>query len=266
MAPRVGIGIITYNRRELVAETIACVREYTRHSPVEFVVADDGSTDGTAEMCRESNICCVTGSNRGVAWNKNRALYMLSEVLGCELTILLEDDTQPTEFGWEAEWIAAAARWGHVNFAAPWIGGTFLEGSGTASDPIVATAATAQCAAFSCEALISAGYFDSRFKGYGDEHIEHTQRLIRHGFGGAISIVNGSQRDVFYLLRGGLTVRGSASYFNDDQVRRNRALAGELSSDLGRRDPWCDAAECSLLNEEIRAALSRTPNNRVTIL
>jgi len=266
MAPRAGIGIITYNRREVVAETIACVHEYTRHAPVEFVVADDGSTDGTAEMCRKWNIRCVTGSNRGVAWNKNRALYMLSEVLDCDVIILLEDDTQPTAVAWETEWITAAARWGHINFAAPWMDEFFLSGSGTASDPIFAAAVTAQCAAFSREALIKAGYFNSRFKGYGDEHIEHTRRLIRHGFGGTVSIVHGTRHNVFYLLRGGLTVRKTPSYFDQDQVERNRALAGELSADQGRRDPWRDAAEYSQFNDEIRTALTCTPHSRVTIL
>lgn len=259
MALRLGIGVVTYNRKDLAARTVDCVRRFTNHAPAELVVADDGSTDLTAELFRARDVCCVTGPNRGIAWNKNRALYMLSQILNCDVTILLEDDTSPAAVGWETEWIAAALRWGHVGFAAPWIRHSFLSGSGTAADPIVATAVTAQCAAWSRAALLSAGYFDSRFTGYGEEHMEHTMRLIRHGFGGTLAIVDGVQCDLFYLLRGALTIADAPGYFNDVQVDRNRALARELSQDIRRREPWQDQTEKTAFTDEISAALTLTP-------
>ena len=86
---RLGIGIITFNRKELVGSTIDRVRALTREPDVALVIADDGSSDGTLEMLREKQVPVVTGINMGIAWNKNRALFLLSHLLGCESVILL---------------------------------------------------------------------------------------------------------------------------------------------------------------------------------
>src|SRR6185312_2852292 len=134
------------------------------------------------------------GVNMGIAWNKNRALFLLAQMLGCEVGLLLEDDTHPVCNGWEAEWIEAANRWGHANWAGPGMRAQFLSGSGTAADPIRSRSVTAQCASYTRNALTYGGYFDSRFKGYGHEHVEHTRRLIRVGYGGADEFLDGQKR------------------------------------------------------------------------
>ena len=113
--PKIGIGIITYNRADLLADTIEQVRRFTRDPEACLVVADDGSSDGTLAMLRHQQVPVVTGINMGIAWNKNRALFLLAHCLGCETVVLLEDDTQPVEAGWEAAWAEASQRWGHVN-------------------------------------------------------------------------------------------------------------------------------------------------------
>src|SRR6476469_6267004 len=102
MSFALGIGIVTYNRRDIVGDTIDRVREFTRRPDTAFVVADDGSNDGTLEMLRQKQVPVITGINMGIAWNKNRALFVLSQMLGCQTTVLLEDDTQPAGSGWEA--------------------------------------------------------------------------------------------------------------------------------------------------------------------
>ena len=126
----VGIGIVTYNRKAILSDTINQVRALTRQPNAALVVADDGSTDGTLAMLRDKQVPVVTGVNMGIAWNKNRALFTLSHMLECETVILLEDDTMPNRSGWEAVWIQAAQRWGHVNFAGDWMQQYFLSGSG----------------------------------------------------------------------------------------------------------------------------------------
>ena len=148
MAIRVGIGIITFNRQDVLAETLARVRAHTT-TPCALAVADDGSTDGTAAMVRSQNITLVTGRNMGIAWNKNRALFLLSAVAQCDVVILLEDDSFPIRDGWQEEWMLAAERWGHVNLAGEWFKDSFLKGSGTVDDPILATSVSAQCSGFS---------------------------------------------------------------------------------------------------------------------
>ena len=107
-------------------ETLARVRALTRQADAALVVADDGSDDETPTMLRDLQVPVITGINMGIAWNKNRALFLLSHMLGCETVILLEDDTQPDRPGWEAAWIAAARRWGHVNVAGDWLSEHFL--------------------------------------------------------------------------------------------------------------------------------------------
>ena len=210
---RLGIGITTYNRRGILAGTIRRVRELTRHEPVHLVVADDGSQDGTQEALRKQGIPLVTGPNRGIAWNKNRALFLLSEMLRCDVVILLEDDATPTRFGWDSEWIDAAQRWGHVNYAGPWLQPHFVSGAGTPADPVLCSALTAQCAAFSREALAFGGYFDPRFQGYGHEHVEHTRRLARAGYGGCDQGSEDGQDKVLYrLIEGGVAMAVSGSH------------------------------------------------------
>jgi glycosyltransferase involved in cell wall biosynthesis len=200
-----GIGIVTYNRKDTVAATIARVRRFTRETGAAMVVADDGSSDGTLGKLREIGVPVITGINMGIAWNKNRALFLLSHMLRCETVILLEDDTQPNREGWEQEWMQAARKWGHVNFAGDWMREHFLSGSGSATDPIRSKNVTAQCSAYASTALTYGGYLDPRFRGYGHEHVEHSRRLVRVGYGGTDERINGGERVIYYLLRGDLT-------------------------------------------------------------
>ena len=50
MAARIGIGIITCNRKDVLAGTLARVRAHTS-LPYELAVADDGSTDAPPRWC-----------------------------------------------------------------------------------------------------------------------------------------------------------------------------------------------------------------------
>ncbi|MBA2334254.1 MAG: glycosyltransferase [Blastocatellia bacterium] len=63
-ADQLGIGISSYNRVNSVEKCIAAVRRLT----VDLVIANDGSTDGTSEMCvREMSFAFVpkTEGSRG---------------------------------------------------------------------------------------------------------------------------------------------------------------------------------------------------------
>ncbi|HEY3849008.1 MAG TPA: glycosyltransferase family 2 protein [Acetobacteraceae bacterium] len=249
-----GIGIVTYNRRMVLSETLDHVLLHTRHTRTVLAVADDGSTDGTLDMLRSRQVLTVTGRNMGVAWNKNRALFLLSELSRCDVVVLLEDDAYPAQDNWEVEWMNAAIRWGHANVAAQWLRGHFVSGTGTAEDPILSTRVTAQCAVFSREALLFGGYFDSRFHGYGHEHVEHSRRLIRMGYGGV------DQQDaLFNLLWGGISYHSTQSSFDGkpEQVEENRQLARELFWDVSYRAPWRTEAEAKQFRDEMRGSFPR---------
>lgn len=254
MALRLGVGVITYNRKDVLAHTLTRVQELTR-TPHILVVADDGSEDGTVKLLRERNIATVTGRNMGIAWNKNRALYLLCEILNCDVIVLLEDDSFPEVAGWEAEWIAAAQRWGHANLAGDWFRDSFIDGAGTVDDPVLSKDITAQCSAFSREALLYGGYFDPRFRGYGQEHVEHTRRLLRLGYGGSYESIGGEVRPIYKLLRGSIRVTNPGSFANNSILDRNALLCHKLLFDEAYRAPWSDDTELLQFRAEMELAL-----------
>ena len=251
---RVGIGIITCNRQEVLAETLARVRAHTT-SPYQLAVADDGSTDGTADMVRSQSSTLITGRNMGIAWNKNRALFLLSAVEQCDAIVLLEDDSYPTSDGWDREWIEAALRWGHVNLAGSWFADSFLSGAGTVDDPILSTNVSAQCSGFSRTALLYGGYFDSRFRGYGQEHVEHTRRMLRVGYGGSYEEIEGEVRPIYKLLKSSIQVTNPGSFSDRSDRDRNWLMCRELLFDETHRMPWRDDAELMQFRAEMANAL-----------
>lgn len=255
----VGIGIITCNRKATVAATIQKVRALTREPNAALVVADDGSSDGTPALLRDMGVPVVSGINMGIAWNKNRALFVLSQLLGCETVILLEDDTQPVAAGWEAQWMTAARRWGHVNYAGSWLREHFQSGSGTADDPFRSTMVTAQCAAYSRSALTYAGYFDSRFSGYGHEHVEQTRRMIRLGYGGGVEQQNGQEQVIFHLITGGVTVLDCPSHGDAAAAEKNLALAHQLMAEQGYRAPWGKDQQARQFRSEAESSFAGDP-------
>jgi glycosyltransferase involved in cell wall biosynthesis len=259
MSFSVGIGIVTYNRKAILSDTIDRVRAYTRQPGAALVVADDGSSDGTLAMLREKQVPVITGVNKGIAWNKNRALFLLSQMLGCETVILLEDDTQPNRAGWEADWMRGARRWGHVNFAGDWMSEHFLSGAGTVEDPILCNMVTAQCSAFSWNALTFGGYFDSRFKGYGHEHVDHTRRLVRVGYGGSDELIEGQERVLYYLIKGDLTVVSSQSFLNEAQVQSNLEVARQSMGQAHYRAPWGNDIQLRQFRSETESAMREGP-------
>lgn len=255
-----GIGVITYNRCDVLRQTIELIRAHTVHRNTSLVVADDGSTDGTLEMLEQMRVPYVTGPNAGVAWNKNRALFLLAEVARCDAVVLLEDDTQPTRYGWDTPWIAGAMRYGHVNIALEHFATHFVYGTGSVADPIGSKLITAQCAAFSWEALRYAGYFDSRFKGYGHEHVEHSIRMARCGYGGGQEMVDGESKLIFKLLRGDVRVRDVPSHGSEAASEVNLALTNQIVHQEVYRAPWREDAQMEQFRGEMRAAQARQPD------
>lgn len=258
MALRLGIGIVTYNRRDVLLETIRRVRAHTKASYM-LAVADDGSEDGTADAVRAQRVTLATGRNMGIAWNKNRALFLLSAIVECDVVILLEDDSFPTQNGWEQEWMAAGLRWGHANLAGHWLRDSFLKGAGTVDDPVLSLNVTAQCASFSRPALLYGGYLDSRFRGYGQEHVEHSRRLLRVGYGGSYEDIEGEVRPIFKLLQSPIEVRPGHSFFNTADTSRNALMCRQLLFEEAYRMPWRDDTELMQFRAEMQAAMESSP-------
>jgi glycosyltransferase involved in cell wall biosynthesis len=250
-----GIGIVTFDRRERLVRLLAELAEHTQ-SEHRVVVADDGSTDGTVEWCRECPHTVVTGRHRGVARNKNRALFALS-ALGCDPLILLEDDLVPARPGWEREWILATKLWHHLGYRHPKIAKHDLSGSGTAEDPILSRGWTAQCLSVSAHVMERVGYFDPRFEGWGHEHGDWTERIQRAGYGFCETrLSDGRVVKAQIYLWGGIALEDAPSYRDNRQAAANLRVAERIANEPIFRLPWTGPAERSeFLAEQATAGI-----------
>lgn len=96
MGPRVVAAVVTYNRRELLQESLAAVAAQSRR-PDAVVVVDNASSDGTPDLIRERfgdvdlvELPANTGGAGGFAVGIDRAL-----ALEADLIWLMDDDTVP---------------------------------------------------------------------------------------------------------------------------------------------------------------------------
>jgi hypothetical protein len=117
-ADRVGIAILSQPSRTADPQAVARVRDLIGTPGCVLLVADDGSAGDSVAALRAAGVAVVTGAPMGAAWNRNRALYLLGQVLGCDVVIVLREDAEPAEPGWEAAWVAGARRWGCIGHAA----------------------------------------------------------------------------------------------------------------------------------------------------
>lgn len=254
MQIKLGIGVTTFNRCRKLEVCLSRLQELTSDS-FQLVVADDGSEDGTLAACAQRRVVTVTGPNMGIAWNKNRALFFLHRVLECDVVILIEDDCYPNQRGWEADWIEAACKWGHINFGGGWFREKIVSGEGTAANPFVSASLSGQCVAFSDRALSVCGYLDPRFKGYGYEHAEHSARLVRAGFGGEMRISERGELDPhFYLLAADLTVCADESYRDEKSLAANWTTWERMYGDPVYRYPWRTKDELRQFRREMARA------------
>lgn len=92
-----GVAVVTYNRPDQLRAVMAKI-EQTVPPDFRLVVADDGSGPETLEVVETfPRWVYVRGPNKGVAANKNRALFALQD---CNYIALLEDDLMPVKGGW----------------------------------------------------------------------------------------------------------------------------------------------------------------------
>lgn len=78
--PLVSVHVITFNQAHLIHETLQSILAQD-YANIEIIVADDGSTDGTANIISEyanqypsKIIPLVAGPNLGITGNSNRGL------------------------------------------------------------------------------------------------------------------------------------------------------------------------------------------------
>jgi Glycosyl transferase family 2 len=246
----VGIGVITYNRKDHLAKTVEAIKAFTK-GDYQLVVADDGSKDDTVEWCKQNNVPHTYCANKGVVRNKNRALYYLNEVKKVDVLILLEDDCRPNKENWQKEWVIAALLWGHINYAHKRIikkEDAVVSGTGSSTLPYLCRLVTGQCTACSKDAMDNIGYLDPRFSGYGAGHVEWTERFIRQGYNGSTE-----KHWVYPAINTGLNSDDAPTFKNPEQLEKNRALKKKISKDAHKREPWVNTDEENEFLEEIES-------------
>jgi GT2 family glycosyltransferase len=255
-----GIGVITYNRLPTLAGCVEAIERHTQ-TPFHLVVADDGSRDGSSSWARESGIPVVTGRNYGCAWNKNRALAYLLRETRCDPILLLEEDCWPSEDGWEQLWIEAALRWGHVNYMTPFIeNGYVAGGEGTAHNPFWSQHMSGQCTISRRGDLEDVGYLDTRFEGWGEEHVEWTHRFWKLQLLNPASPLNtlGDEgmrsRPTYANLNHGLRLVDVGTYEAPKTQKKNLILRTAMGRDPVQRPPFRKGVETQhFFREQLRA-------------
>ncbi len=246
----VGIGVITYNRKDHLAKTVEAIKTFTT-GDYQLIVADDGSKDDTIEWCEQNNVPHTHCANKGVVRNKNRALYYLNEVKKVDVLILLEDDCRPNKESWQKEWVIAALLWGHINYAHKRIikkEEAVVSGKGTSTSPYLCKLVTGQCTACSKDAMDNIGYLDPRFSGYGAGHVEWTERFIRQGYNGSTE-----KQWVYPAINNGLNSDDAPTFKNPEQLEKNRALKKKISKDAHKREAWLNSEEKNEFLKEIKS-------------
>lgn len=239
-----GIGVITYNRLNSLEK---CLTNIFKHTKCDYtlVVADDGSTDGSVEYCKDRKIIVLTGENRGVCWNKNRALYTLYKFFQCDDIILIEDDCFVVCDNWEDEWIRCSKNFHHINCVNPWWDRKQLNGNGTSDSPWLSNNISGQCTITSRFGLEKVGFLNPLFRGYGFGHIEWTKRFFKTGL---------YDNDKFFkCLDYGIMIDiDNKSFRNEDDMKRNQKLLMYLTKKPFRYvQPWTCSADYKIFLDEI---------------
>ena len=131
-------------------------------------------------------------------------------------------------------------------------------GKGWTAGLTTVTSIRSHCAAYTREALLFAGYMDSRMTGCGWENVEHAQQLRRAGYGGGALSDAAAPLAYLALPPDGLRIRPCSNYVNDADLRRNRALAADPAARAGRQTlPWHDDASMRQFRDEMAANAAR---------
>lgn len=248
---KVGLGITTYNRKELLKENIRKVQENSFFD-LEYFVSDDGSSDGTNIILQEiPGINWLSSNNKGISWNKNRAIFFLKEIKKCDIIILIEDDVYPEKKWWDIDWVLSTFAFGHINYAPAWFPGA-NDANQSWFEPTSSDIVSGQCCGFSSEALGYVGYLDTRFGSYGHEHVEHTLRMIRAGYGGIEKDQSPSQTTKFFMIHGGMAVAEAQSSGTPENVHDNSVIFDAIWNESIFRPAWRTDDEMKLLRSEMK--------------
>ena len=89
--PKLSVIILNYNTKELLSDCLNSVKKYMDEVPMEVIVSDNSSTDGSPEMIKKNFpwVKYVEGPNEGFSKGNNRAKSLVQG----EMVLFLNPDT-----------------------------------------------------------------------------------------------------------------------------------------------------------------------------
>lgn len=191
MTVKRGVAVCHFNRFENL-EYMCNQLRVTLPEDTRIVVCDDGSRIPNAdfyspveETCRNYGILLIKGENKGVAANKNRALWALQD---CHFLAILEDDLIPQEKGWFELYEKAATLSGIHHFCRVQGGlviskaekfDTFMKEQDLTM--IYGKAPRGDLTFLTASVIKEVGAFHPAFKGAGYAHLHWSERVVEAG-------------------------------------------------------------------------------------
>jgi len=213
----IGIGILSYNRKESLERLIDSIINFTDLRRTTVFISDDCSTDPNLisyldELSKNNNFVVIRNDKRlGVSGNTNRLLRCLSRFA---YGLLLNDDVEILNYGWDNFYVDALVKTNMHHFV--------YRQSGVYGAKIGEPITVGECEllkvtdkphgailAFTNHMLDKCGYFDESYGIYGMEHVDWSQKAWEFGL----------------QIEGFFDVKNSDSYFllhSDKSAVENR--------------------------------------------
>lgn len=182
---KIGVGILSFNRLNCIKRLLESIYKFTDLNKVTIFVSDESTDEEVISYLKtQTNINVATNQPRlGVAGNSNRLLKSLN---GFEYCLLLNDDVEVLNRGWEKFYVKASivTRYNHFCYRQIGIyGANVQEGIiDRVSGVKIRTISRKPHGAvmfFTHQLFEKVGYFDTKFPKYGLEHTDWSERAAR---------------------------------------------------------------------------------------
>ena len=186
MEIRRAVSICTFNRINHLGEVLNGVYT-TMPNETDVFVCDDGSTDQTHRIVEQyPNVHYFRGPNRGVAFNKNRALWLMQDH---HFMCILEDDLMPVENEWFETYEAVSVLTDIHHFCrvedkiAPEVRPAFTDYLKAALNvtPIYGSSPRGDLTFLTRKVITTVGGFNPEFRGVGFAHGDFSARVVKAG-------------------------------------------------------------------------------------
>ena len=182
----IGVGILSYNRPDVLHRLIRSIVSYTNLQQTTIFISDDASDDPElikylTALKKSPNFVILTNDKRlGIAGNTNRLLRCLKRF---DYGIVLNDDVEIVQEGWDKFYVDAMKRTGFHHFMYNQVGvynAKPLDIVNVDGHDLLKIDKRPHGAvlAFSNKMISECGYFDESYGLYGMEHVDWSSKAF----------------------------------------------------------------------------------------